>query len=58
MAGREIVPYGVDEPIPLSIIPPQEVAPIPSNQSYFAHAILRLVFAPLLPCLLLKDKPR
>ena len=57
MAGREIVPYGVDEPIPLSIIPPQEEAPVPSNQSYFAHAIRRPVLAPLPPHLLLKDKP-
>ena len=57
MAGREIVPYGVHEPISLSIIPPQGVAPVPSNQSYFAQAIRRLVLDPLPPCLLLKDKP-
>ena len=56
MAGREIVPYGVDEPIPLSIIPPWGVAPIPSNQSYFAQAIRHSVLAPPPPCL--KDKPR
>ena len=58
MAGREIVPYGVHEPISLSIIPPQGVAPVPSNQSYFAQAIRRLVLAPPPPRLLLKDNPR
>ena len=57
MAGREIVPYGVDEPIPLSIIPPREVAPIPSNQSYFTQAIRHPVI-PLPPRLLLQDMPR
>ena len=57
MARREIVPYGVDEPIPLSIIPPQGVAPVPSNQSYFAQAIRRSVLAQPSPRLLLKDKP-
>ena len=46
------------KPILLSIIPPWGVAPIPSNQSYFAQAIHRPVLAPPPPCLLLKDKPR
>jgi len=58
MAGREIVPYGVEEAIPLSIIPPREVAPVPSNQSYFAQAIRHPVISLPLPRLLLQDKPR
>ena len=57
MVRKEIVPYGVDEPIPLSIIPPREVAPIPSNQFYFAQAICCLVITSLPSCLLLQDKP-
>jgi hypothetical protein len=57
MAGREIVPYGVEEAIPLSIIPTQEVASVPSNQSYFAQAIRHPVIAPPPPHLLLQDKP-
>ena len=57
MVERDIVPYGVDEPIPLSIIPPREVAPVPSNKSYFAQAIRRSVLAQPSPRLLLKDKP-
>jgi len=58
MAGREIVPYGVEEAILLSIILPREVDPIPSNLSYFSQAIHHLVIAPLLPRLFLQDKPR
>ena len=57
MAGREIIPYRVEEAIPLSIIPPREVAPIPSNQFYFAQAICCLVITSLPSCLLLQDKP-
>ena len=55
MVDRAIVPYGVEEAIPLSIIPPREVAPVPSNQSYFTQAIHHPVIA---PPPLLKDKPR
>jgi len=29
MANREIVPYGVEDALPLSIILPREIAPIP-----------------------------
>ena len=58
MAGREIVPYGVEELIPLSIIPPREVTPVPSIQSYFAQAIRRPVITPPPLRLLLQDKPR
>jgi hypothetical protein len=58
VASREIIPYEVEEAILLSIIPPQEVAPVPSNQSYFAQAIHCPVIAPSPPCLLLQDKPR
>jgi hypothetical protein len=57
MAEREIVPYGVDKPTPLNIIPPHGVALVPSSQSYFAQAIHCPVLAPPLPRLLLKDKP-
>jgi len=46
MAGREIVPYGVNlnkkpNALALSVILPREMAPVPSNQSYFAQAIHR-----------------
>jgi hypothetical protein len=57
MASREIVPYGVEEAIPLSITLLREVAPVPSNQSYFAQAICCPVIAPSPPHLLLQDKP-
>jgi hypothetical protein len=57
MGGREIIPYRVEEAILLSIIPPQEVAPVPTNQSYFAQAIHRLMIAPPPPRLLLQDNP-
>ena len=58
MANKQIVPYGVDEAIPLSIILPRGVAPVSSNQSYFAQTIHRSVLAPPPPRLLLKDKSR
>jgi hypothetical protein len=56
MAGREIIPYGVEDAIPLSTIPLREITPIPS-QSYFSLAIHHPAIAPLPPCLLLQDKP-
>ena len=61
MAGREIVPYGVDlnkksDTLALSIVPLQEIAPV-SSQSYFAQAIHCLEIASSSPCLLLQDKP-
>jgi hypothetical protein len=56
MANKQIVPYGVEDAIPLSVIPPREITPIPS-QSYFAQAIHHPVIAPPPMCLLLQDKP-
>jgi len=63
MANKDIVPYGFDPSkkphmLALTVTPP-EVTTIRSSQSYFIQAIHRLVMiAPLLPHLLLKDKPR
>ena len=62
MADREIVPYGVDlnkkpDALVLSIIPPREIAPVPS-QSYFAQTIHRPAIALPPPRLLLQDNPR
>jgi hypothetical protein len=57
MVAREIVSYGVDEPIPLSIIPPRGVVPVLSNQSYFAQAIHHPLIALLPPHLLLEGNP-
>jgi len=62
MAGREIVPFEFDlnkkpDALALSVIPPKEIAPIRSIQSYYAQAIHRPVIATPPPCLLLEDKP-
>jgi hypothetical protein len=58
MIGREIVPYRVDlnkklDALALSIVPPQEIAPV---SCYFAQAIHHLTIAPPPPHLL-QDKP-
>ena len=62
MANKEIVPYGFDpskKPNAFAlIVVPLEVTPICSSQSYFAHAIRRLVLVPPPPCPLLEGKPR
>jgi len=58
MAEKEIVLYGVEDAIPLSVILPRDMALVPSNQSYFAQAIHRSVIAPPPLRLLLQDKPR
>ena len=62
MAGREIVPFGFDlnkksDALALSIVPPKEIAPIRSSQSYYAQAVHCPVIALPPPCLLLEDKP-
>ena len=62
MADREIIPYGIDlnekpDALELSVVPLQEMAPVPSNQSYFAQANHCLAIALPLMRLLLQDKP-
>ena len=66
MIGKHIVPYGVDlikkpkEALALSVIPPQEIDPVPPkithDQSNYAQAIHRPMIALLSPRLLLEDK--
>ena len=61
MANKEIILYGFDlgkkpDVLALTIIS-LEVTPIFSSQSYFAHAIHRLILVPSPPRPLLKDKP-
>ena len=63
MASREIVPFGFDlnkkpDALVLSIVPPKEIAPIHSSQSFYDQAVRRPVIAPPPPRLLLEDKPR
>ena len=62
MADREIIPYGIDlnekpDALELSVVPLQEMAPVPSNQSYFAQANHCPAIALPLMRLLLQDKP-
>jgi len=57
MANKQIVPYRVEDALPLSIIPTREIAPVPS-QYYFTQTIHRPVIALPPRHLLLRDKSR